>query len=79
MIDPYVGSPERLWAENPSNFPPHHLDLKINAPIITLRNVNFKAGLVNGMRSRVTHVLPHVIRAEMMVLVLCLSLLIVFK
>ncbi|GJV07630.1 DNA helicase [Tanacetum coccineum] len=31
-------------------FPPHHLELKVGAPVMLLRNVNLTGGLCNGTR-----------------------------
>ena len=34
----------------PNGFPPHELKLKVNCPIILLRNINPSEGLCNGTR-----------------------------
>ncbi|CAL5322319.1 unnamed protein product [Camellia sinensis] len=34
----------------PNGLPPHHLELKINSPIMTLRNIDPSIGLCNGTR-----------------------------
>ncbi|KAL3639082.1 hypothetical protein CASFOL_016989 [Castilleja foliolosa] len=44
--------------------PPHDLYLKINAPIILLRNINQTLGLCNGTRLIVSQLLPRIIEAQ---------------
>ena len=43
--------------------PPHHLELKVGAVIMLLRNLNPSEGHVNGTRYVVQNLLPHVIDA----------------
>ena len=43
--------------------PPHHLELKLGAVIILLRNLNPSEGHVNGTRYVIQNLLPHVIDA----------------
>ncbi|KAK1435160.1 hypothetical protein QVD17_00920 [Tagetes erecta] len=47
-----------------SGLPPHKLVLKLNTPIMLLRNINQTAGLCNGTRLIVTQLLPRVIEAQ---------------
>ena len=47
---------EFLNSLNPNGFPLHHLILKINCPVILLRNLNVKDGLCNGTRLTVTKI-----------------------
>jgi ATP-dependent DNA helicase PIF1 len=51
---------------NFNGLPPHKLDLKVNAPIILIRNINQTAGLCNGTRLIVTQLLAKVIEARIM-------------
>ncbi|KAL3648101.1 hypothetical protein CASFOL_009069 [Castilleja foliolosa] len=44
--------------------PPHELNLKINTPIILIRNINQTLGLCNGTRLIVTQLLPRIIEAQ---------------
>ncbi|KAL3634028.1 hypothetical protein CASFOL_021082 [Castilleja foliolosa] len=44
--------------------PPHELTLKINAPIILIRNINQTLGLCNGTRLIVSQLLPRIIEAQ---------------
>ena len=47
----------------PSNCPPYKLSLKINAPIILIRNLSTSEGLCNGTRLIVKDLKPHLIIA----------------
>ncbi|KAK9064972.1 hypothetical protein SSX86_016355 [Deinandra increscens subsp. villosa] len=47
-----------------SGLPPHSLELKINTPVILIRNLNPAAGLCNGTRLIVTQLLPRLIEAK---------------
>nr|GEW77692.1 DNA helicase [Tanacetum cinerariifolium] len=64
------GEVEMLYPKeylNPLSFaglPPHRLELKIDTPIILLRNLNITGGLFNGTRLIVKHLLPKVIEAQ---------------
>ncbi|KAL3642121.1 hypothetical protein CASFOL_012936 [Castilleja foliolosa] len=44
--------------------PPHELSLKINTPIILIRNINQTLGLCNGTRLIVSQLLPRIIEAQ---------------
>ncbi|KAL3633804.1 hypothetical protein CASFOL_022566 [Castilleja foliolosa] len=44
--------------------PSHHLGLKINTPVILIRNINQSLGLCNGTRLIVSQLLPRVIEAR---------------
>ncbi|KAK9055983.1 hypothetical protein SSX86_027070 [Deinandra increscens subsp. villosa] len=46
------------------SLPPHQLDLKINTPVMLIRNLNPSAGLCNGTRLIVTQLLPRLIEAK---------------
>ena len=54
---------EFLNTINLQGIPPHHLELKVGAVIILLRNLNPSEGHVNGTRYMVQNLLPHVIDA----------------
>ncbi|GKA30666.1 DNA helicase, partial [Tanacetum coccineum] len=47
-----------------SGFPPHELELKVGAPIMTLRNVNLQGGLCNGTRMIVKKLWSKLIEAQ---------------
>ncbi|KAM0010388.1 putative DNA helicase [Helianthus debilis subsp. tardiflorus] len=57
---------EYLNLLNFSGLPPHILELKVNAPIILLRNLNPIEGLCNGTRMIVTQLLSRIIEAQIM-------------
>jgi ATP-dependent DNA helicase PIF1 len=59
--------PEFLHSLDPQGLPPHRLGLKIGCPIILLRNLNPKLGLMNGTRLIVRQLLPRIIIGEIMV------------
>ncbi|XP_021971489.1 uncharacterized protein LOC110866655 [Helianthus annuus] len=44
--------------------PPHQLDLKINTPVMLIRNINQTLGLCNGTRLLISQLLPTVIEAR---------------
>ncbi|KAL3628077.1 hypothetical protein CASFOL_028179 [Castilleja foliolosa] len=44
--------------------PPHELPLKVNTPVILIRNINQTMGLCNGTRLIVTQLLPRIIEAQ---------------
>ncbi|KAK9072547.1 hypothetical protein SSX86_008981 [Deinandra increscens subsp. villosa] len=46
-----------------SGLPSHCLELKVNTPVILLRNINQTCGMCNGTRLIVTQLLPRVIEA----------------
>ncbi|XP_035835338.1 uncharacterized protein LOC110865421 isoform X3 [Helianthus annuus] len=45
------------------SIPPHKLNLKVNTPVILLRNINQTLGLCNGTRLLVSQLLPRIIEA----------------
>ncbi|KAL3654415.1 hypothetical protein CASFOL_004096 [Castilleja foliolosa] len=47
-----------------SGIPPHELALKINTPVILIRNINQTLGLCNGTRLIVSQLLPRIIEAQ---------------
>ena len=55
---------EFLNTLTPSGLPPHKLYLKKNAPVILLRNLNPREGLLNGTRLRVLNLGDRVIEAQ---------------
>ncbi|XP_076883420.1 uncharacterized protein LOC143532186 [Bidens hawaiensis] len=55
---------EYLTTLNIAGFPPHELKLKVNVPIILLRNINQKTGLCSGTRLLITQLLPRLIEAR---------------
>lgn len=58
---------EFLNTLTPSGLPPHKLYLKYNAPIILLRNLNPREGLLNGTRLRVLNLGDRVMEAQIMI------------
>ena len=63
--DPYNYYPsEFLNSLTPNGLPPHELKLKINCPIILLKNIHPANGLCNGTRLVVRGVKRNVIDAE---------------
>nr|KAJ0227573.1 hypothetical protein LSAT_V11C100005210 [Lactuca sativa] len=55
--------PEYLNELHFSGIPPHKLLLKVNTPIMLIRNINQREGLCNGTRLIVSQLLPTVIEA----------------
>jgi hypothetical protein len=55
---------EYLNRIKPSGMPPHELKLKINQPIMCLRNINPRKGLCNGTRLIVRNLMRNMIEAE---------------
>ncbi|KAK4519140.1 uncharacterized protein ATC70_009449 [Mucor velutinosus] len=63
------GSPSNTPVEylnrlKPSGMPPHELKLKVNQPIMCLRNINPRQGLCNGTRLIVRNLMRNTIEAE---------------
>ncbi|TKR61952.1 hypothetical protein L596_025979 [Steinernema carpocapsae] len=52
---------EYLNSVTHSSLPPHKLELKINATVMLLRNLNIHDGLANGTRLRVLNMRPNVL------------------
>ncbi|GJY90567.1 DNA helicase [Tanacetum coccineum] len=46
-------------------FPPHHLELKVGAPVMLLRNVNLASGLYNGTRMIVRQLMTKLVEVMM--------------
>ncbi len=55
---------EFLNTLTPCGMPPHHVTLKVNAPIMLLRNLDPARGLLNGTRLIICGLGQHVIDAE---------------
>lgn len=62
----YLFPTEFLNSLTPSGLPPHCLCLKKFAPILLLRNLNPKEGLLNGTRLSVLHLGNRIIEAKIM-------------
>ena len=58
--------PEFLNSIIINNFPHHHLSLKINVPIVLLRNINQSIGLCNGTRLLIERLGDHILEARIM-------------
>ncbi|XP_073120339.1 uncharacterized protein [Henckelia pumila] len=58
---------ELFHSLTPQGLPPHKLTLKLNAPIILLRNINPNEGLCNGTRLLCKGFTPNIIYAEISV------------
>ncbi|KAL3636382.1 hypothetical protein CASFOL_020929 [Castilleja foliolosa] len=56
--------PECLSQMNFPGIPPHQLTLKVNTPVMLIRNINQSLGLCNGTRLIITQMLPRVIEAQ---------------
>ena len=61
MQDSLLYPTEFLNMLDPVGLPPHRLTLKVGSPIILLRNLNTRKGLVNGTRLIVTHLLERIV------------------
>ncbi|XP_076894065.1 uncharacterized protein LOC143546210 [Bidens hawaiensis] len=57
---------EYLNLLNFTGLPTHVLELKVNSPVVLLRNLNPKDGLCNGTRLIVTQLLPAIVEAQIM-------------
>ncbi|KAK1434099.1 hypothetical protein QVD17_11017 [Tagetes erecta] len=51
---------------NFDGLPPHKLQLKVNAPIILIRNIDQTLGLCNGTRLIITQLLPRIVEAQIL-------------
>lgn len=49
------------------NIPTHSLSLKIDTPVMSIRNINQKEGSYNGTRLMVSQLLPNVIEATIII------------
>jgi len=61
-----MSPPEYLHTINPPGFAPHELRLKVDLPIILLRNVSPALGLANGTRVVIMHLSRSVIQAKIL-------------
>ncbi|KAG5533996.1 hypothetical protein RHGRI_028003 [Rhododendron griersonianum] len=57
---------EYLNSLNPSGLPPFKLDLKVDCPIMLLRNIAPKAGLCNGTRLMIVNCANRIIEAQIL-------------
>ncbi|XP_076951543.1 uncharacterized protein LOC143624937 [Bidens hawaiensis] len=57
---------EYLNLLNFNGLPPHTLELKVNSPIMLLRNLNPADGLCNSTRLIITQLLPGIVEAQIM-------------
>lgn len=64
MLD--VLSPEFLISLKTSEFPNHHIKLKVGTPIMLMRNIDQFKGLCNGTRLIVTKMGTRVLEDEIM-------------
>jgi ATP-dependent DNA helicase PIF1 len=60
----YASRPEFMNARESNDIPKHALELKENAIVILMRNIDVRRGLCNGTRIRVLNMLDHMIRGE---------------
>ncbi len=65
--DPLLFPPELLNEMTPSGLPTHELNIKVNAPIILMRNLDPSIGACNGTRLTVSRLERHIIDAEIMI------------
>ena len=59
-------SPKHINTLTTPNYPNHHLKLKVECPVISLRNLNQALGLCNGTRLLVTRVADHVLQGTVL-------------
>ncbi|XP_058751494.1 uncharacterized protein LOC131624562 [Vicia villosa] len=64
MLD--VLTPEFLSSLNTPGMPNHHINLKIGAPVMLMRNIDQSEGLCNGTRLTVTKMVSYVLEAHIM-------------
>jgi len=57
---------EVLNAQTPPGMPEQHLQLKVGAIVILLRNMSNKLGMLNGTRMIIRECLPHVLKCELL-------------
>ena len=57
---------EFLNNQNPTSLPPHQLKLKVNTPVMLLRNLNLSQGLLNSTRLLIKTLGRRVIQAKIM-------------
>nr|GEY14121.1 DNA helicase [Tanacetum cinerariifolium] len=64
VLDMVLGEIEHLNTLKLPGFPPHHLELKVGAPVMLLRNVNLAEGLCNGTRMIVRQLMTKLIEVH---------------
>nr|GEV65137.1 DNA helicase [Tanacetum cinerariifolium] len=64
VLDMVPGEIEHLNTPKLPGFPPHHLELKVGAPVMLLRNVNLAKGLCNGTRMIVRQLMTKLIEVH---------------
>ncbi|XP_010446027.1 PREDICTED: uncharacterized protein LOC104728793 [Camelina sativa] len=66
MLSCLKGEQKEYLSADTIGIPNHKLDLKVNAPIMLLRNINQREGLCNGTRLIITRLGKRIIEAEIL-------------